>query len=55
MNMTTKTVRIMFYDQQAQAFVVDTMEVEEEGEEKKEDTTSESQNERRAFSFSTLL
>jgi len=54
--MTTKVIRIMFYDQEQQAFVVDTMEVEEEENgDTKEDFSPESQNERRSFAFSTLL
>lgn len=54
-DMTTKVIRIMFYDQDQRAFIVDTMEVEEEEGEKEEGSLTDRQNQRNAFSFSTLL
>ena len=39
--MTTKEIRIMFYDENERQWVVDTMEVEDDSEEQSSQTTGE--------------
>jgi hypothetical protein len=45
----------MFYDEQKRAFVVDTVEETQEEQTTQETFTPESNNEYKAFAFSTLL